>query len=166
MGLASSFFELAWQTSNSFLGAAGPLWAMKVRQSPKEVDMMDKQRTGVGASEGEISVDHGEPSKAFGLASSCSTANSLEVPMREPSKDAPADTVQHLNRVLKLDGPMSFQRVVLDNALSRHSLAFVAKRAGVRRETIWRYKTGVRAPFETLVKIVGTLGASLVVAED
>jgi DNA-binding phage protein len=83
------------------------------------------------------------------------------------ANNATKDHIEHLNRVLELDGAMTFQKVLLDKALSHHALAFVAKHAGVRRETIWRYRSGeVRAPFETLVKIVGVIGARLVVIAD
>jgi DNA-binding phage protein len=41
----------------------------------------------------------------------------------------------------------------------------IAEQVGVRRETLWRYKTGaVRAPFKTLVKIMAAVGVKLVVA--
>jgi DNA-binding phage protein len=87
--------------------------------------------------------------------------------MPKLAKNVAKDNIEHLNRVLKLDGAMTFQKVLLDNALSHHALAFVAKQAGVRRETIWRYRSGeVRAPFETLVKIVGVIGAKLVIVTD
>jgi DNA-binding phage protein len=84
-----------------------------------------------------------------------------------PKAIAPNEVVDQLNRVLKLDGALIFQKVLLDNVLSRHPLALVARRVGVRRETIWRYKTGqVRAPFDVLVKIAGVIDARIVLVTD
>jgi DNA-binding phage protein len=46
-------------------------------------------------------------------------------------------------------------------------MTLVAERAGVRRETIWRYETGeTAAPFETLVKIIAAVGAKLIIVSD
>jgi DNA-binding phage protein len=76
-------------------------------------------------------------------------------------------TIAHLNRILKLDGPVTFQKVLFDIALSHQSLASVAEQVGVRRETVWRYKTGAcRAPFETLVKLIGVIGAKFVIVHE
>jgi probable addiction module antidote protein len=78
-------------------------------------------------------------------------------------RGAPNSIVAHLSRVLERDDPMTFQKVLLDIAYS-HGPASIAEKVGVRRETLWRYKTGiVRAPFETLVKIMAAIGAKLVV---
>jgi predicted transcriptional regulator len=75
--------------------------------------------------------------------------------------------VEHLNRVLALNDPMNFQKVLLSYARGRHELALVAEQAGVRRETIWRYETGVAtAPLEVLVKIIAAIGAKLVIVAD
>jgi len=75
--------------------------------------------------------------------------------------------VEHLNRVLALDDPMSFQKTLLSYARGRHELALVAEQAGVRRETIWRYETGATAaPLEVLVKIIAAIGAKLVIIPD
>jgi probable addiction module antidote protein len=77
--------------------------------------------------------------------------------------DTPNSIVAHLSRVLERDDPMTFQKVLLDIAFN-HGLASVAEQAEVRRETLWRYKTGtVRAPFDTLVKIMAAVGIKLVV---
>jgi DNA-binding phage protein len=62
---------------------------------------------------------------------------------------------------------MTFQMMLMDIACSRHEMALVAKQAEVRRETLWRYRTGAaRAPFETLVKILAVIGAELVIVAD
>ncbi len=58
---------------------------------------------------------------------------------------------------------MAFQKELLEIAYS-HGHVSIAEQVGVRRETLWRYKAGtVRAPFETLVKIMAAVGAKLVV---
>ena len=72
--------------------------------------------------------------------------------------------LDHLNRVMKLDDPMTFQKVLLDIAHGQHGPMVIAKQAGVRRETIWKYKNGIAPmPFETLVKIIAMIGAKLVI---
>jgi DNA-binding phage protein len=77
------------------------------------------------------------------------------------------DIVAHLNKVLKLDGPMTFQIMLLQIACSHHEMALVAKQAEVRRETLWRYRTGAaRAPFETLIKILALIDSKLVIVAD
>jgi hypothetical protein len=43
-----------------------------------------------------------------------------------PKAIDPNEIVDQLNRVLKLDGALIFQKVLLDNVLSRHPLALVA----------------------------------------
>jgi DNA-binding phage protein len=79
-------------------------------------------------------------------------------------KKSPTNVVGHLNDVLRLDDPMTFQKVLLDLVLGQHELAEVSKRAGVRRETIWRYRAGTaHAPFGTLIKIIALLEARLVI---
>jgi probable addiction module antidote protein len=61
------------------------------------------------------------------------------------------------------DDPMAFQKELLEIAYS-HGHVSIAEQVGVRRETLWRYKTGTaRAPFETLIKIMAAVGAKLVV---
>ena len=75
--------------------------------------------------------------------------------------------VEHLNRVLALDDPMTFQKVLLGYARSRHDLTLLAEQVGVRRETIWRYETGAAtAPLQVLVKIIAAIGAKLVIMAD
>src|ERR1700737_267720 len=84
--------------------------------------------------------------------------------MPEVIKNGPNNVIERLNMIMKLEGPMTFQKVLLNIAHSQHGLAFIAEQAGVRRETIWRYKTGAaRAPFETLVKIIALIGGELVI---
>jgi DNA-binding phage protein len=74
---------------------------------------------------------------------------------------------KRLNKVLRSDDPMTFQKVLLDLVLGHHGVAEVSRQAGVRRETIWRYRTGAaQAPFETLVKIIALIGAKLVIVAD
>jgi len=83
------------------------------------------------------------------------------------TKNAQNNMIEHLNKVLSLDDPMTFQKVLLDYARGRHELTLVAERAGVRRETIWRYETGqTAAPLEILVKIIGAVGAKLIIVSD
>jgi DNA-binding phage protein len=87
--------------------------------------------------------------------------------MPKVAKNAQDNMVEHLNRVLALDGPMTFQKVLLNYACSRHELTRVAEQAGARRESIWRYRTGeTAAPLETLVKIIAVVGAKLVIISD
>ena len=83
------------------------------------------------------------------------------------TKNAQNNMVEHLNRVLALNDPMTFQKVLLGYARGRHELARVAEQAGVRREMIWRYETGATtAPLEVLVKIIAAIGAKLVIMAD
>jgi DNA-binding phage protein len=94
-------------------------------------------------------------------------ASWIEIPMSKLNKNAPINILDHLNRVLNRDDPMTFQKVLLDIAHSHHGLALVAKQVGVSRETIWRYRTGYSpAPFEILVKIIAMIGAKLVIVAD
>jgi DNA-binding phage protein len=87
--------------------------------------------------------------------------------MPKITKNARNNMVEHLNRVLALNDPVTFQKVLLGYARGRHELALVAEQAGVRRETIWRYETGAAtAPLEVLVKIIGAIGAKLVIVAD
>jgi DNA-binding phage protein len=82
-------------------------------------------------------------------------------------KNTSNDVVAHLDKVLNLENPMTFQMMVLEIACSRYEMAFVAKQAGVRRETLWRYRTGaVRAPFEALIKILAVIGAKVLIVAD
>ena len=75
--------------------------------------------------------------------------------------------VEHLNRVLARNDPITFQKVLLGYARGRHELALVAEQAGVRRETIWRYETGAAtAPLEVLAKIIAAIGVKLVIISD
>jgi predicted transcriptional regulator len=75
--------------------------------------------------------------------------------------------VEHLNKVLALDDPMTFHKVLLGYARSRHDLTLLAEQAGVRRESIWRYETGAAtAPLEVLVKLIAAIGAKLVIIAD
>jgi DNA-binding phage protein len=77
------------------------------------------------------------------------------------------DIAAHLNRVLALDGSLTFQIMLLQTACSRHEVALVAQHAEVRRETLWRYRNGAaRAPFETLIKVLPLIGAKLVIVAD
>jgi DNA-binding phage protein len=86
---------------------------------------------------------------------------------RPRPKNTSNDIVAHLNKVLNLENPMTFQMMVLEIACSRHEIAFVAKQAGVRPETLWRYRTGAaRTPFETLIKILAMIGAKLLIVAD
>jgi DNA-binding phage protein len=74
------------------------------------------------------------------------------------------DVFAHLNRVLSLHDPMTFQKTLLEFVHGELGLKQIANRTGVRRETVWRYRTGaVRAPFGTIVKIVALLGAKVVI---
>ena len=83
------------------------------------------------------------------------------------TRNASRITIERLNSVLKLDDPMTFQKVLLDCALSHHAVTSLAKQIGVRRETIWRYRTGdAQAPFGTIVKIIAVMGAKLVIVRD
>ena len=79
--------------------------------------------------------------------------------------DTPNSIVARLSRAWERDNdPMAFQKVLLDIAYSQGHVS-IAEQVGVRRETLWRYKTGaVRAPFKTLVKIMAAVGVKLVVA--
>ena len=87
--------------------------------------------------------------------------------MPKITKNAPNNMVEHLNRVLALDDPITFQKVLLGYARSRHEQGLVAEKAGVRRETIWKYETGAAtAPLEVLVKIIAAIGAKLVIIAD
>jgi DNA-binding phage protein len=87
--------------------------------------------------------------------------------MSKITKNAQNNMVEHLNRVLVVNDPMTFQKVLLGYARGRHELALVAEQAGVRRETIWRYETGAaKAPLEVLVKIIAAIGAKLVIIPD
>jgi DNA-binding phage protein len=82
---------------------------------------------------------------------------------RQPS----ANIVENLNRLLQLDDPMSFQKLLMDIALSTHGLESIAEHAGVRRQTVWRYRSGAnQARFETLVKIIALIGGKLVIVAD
>jgi DNA-binding phage protein len=86
---------------------------------------------------------------------------------RPRPKNTSNDIVAHLNKVLNLENPMTFQMMVLEIACSRHEIAFVAKQAGVRPETLWRYRTGAaRTLFETLIKILAMIGAKLLIVAD
>jgi hypothetical protein len=62
--------------------------------------------------------------------------------MPKITENARHTMVEHLNRVLALNDPMAFQKVLLGYARGHDKLALVAEQAGVRRETIWRYETG------------------------
>ena len=85
----------------------------------------------------------------------------------KPTRQVSNELVVHLNRILSLHDPMTFQKMLLDCVHSFHDTAQVAKQARVRRETIWRYRTGAaQAPFGTIVKIVALLGARLVILVD
>src|ERR1700680_314305 len=77
--------------------------------------------------------------------------------------DTPNSIVARLSRAWERDNdPMAFQKVLLDIAYSQGHVS-IAEQVGVRRETLWRYKTGaVRAPFKTLVKIMAAVGVKLV----
>jgi DNA-binding phage protein len=87
--------------------------------------------------------------------------------MPKVTKNGPNNMVEHLNRVLALDEPMTFQKVLLGYARGHHDLMLLAEQVGVRRETIWRYETGAAtAPLETLVKIIAAVGAKLVIIPD
>jgi DNA-binding phage protein len=87
--------------------------------------------------------------------------------MAKLTKNPPNNMIEHLNEVLSLDDPITFQRVLLDYARGRHELASIAEQAGVRRETIWRYETGATAaPFETVIKIIVAIGAKLIIVPD
>jgi hypothetical protein len=62
---------------------------------------------------------------------------------------------------------MSFQKLLLGIAYDYYGAASIAQCAGVRRETLWRYKTGAaKAPLEALDKIMGLLGAKLAVVPN
>ena len=87
--------------------------------------------------------------------------------MPKITKNTRNNMVEHLNRVLALNDPITFQKVLLGYARGRHELALVAEQAGVRRETIWRYETGAAtAPLEVLVKIIAGIGAKFVIMVD
>jgi DNA-binding phage protein len=87
--------------------------------------------------------------------------------MPEINENARNNIIEHLNRVLALDDVMTFQKLLLSYARSRDELTRIAEQVGVRRETIWRYETGVvTAPFEVLVKIIAVIGAKLVIIPD
>jgi DNA-binding phage protein len=76
-------------------------------------------------------------------------------------------TIEHLNRILTVADPMTFQRVLFDIALSPQPLESITEQVGIRRETIWRYKTGThRAPFKILVKVMGVIGAKFIVVSE
>jgi DNA-binding phage protein len=88
-------------------------------------------------------------------------------PVPKLTKKTPDKVVEHLNRVLSSNDALTFQKVLLDFVHGHYDLAQVAKQAGVRRETIWRYRTGAaQAPFETLVKIIALIGAKFVIVAD
>jgi DNA-binding phage protein len=73
-------------------------------------------------------------------------------------------TIEHLNRILTV---MTFQNVLFDIALSHRPLESIAEQVGIRRETIWRYKTGThRAPFKILLRIMGVIGAKFIVVSE
>jgi DNA-binding phage protein len=79
----------------------------------------------------------------------------------------PNNVVEHLNRVLSSDDPITFQKVLLDIVHGRYGAEQVAKQAGVRRETIWRYRSGEsEAPFGTLAKIIPLVAAKFVIVAD
>jgi len=84
---------------------------------------------------------------------------------KRPKKPSP-NIAEQLNRLLQLGDAIAFQKLLLDIAQSHHSLGSVAEQVGVRRETIWRYRSGTRAPLETLVRIIALIGTKLVVVDD
>ena len=87
--------------------------------------------------------------------------------MPKITKNAPNNMLEHLNSVLARADTITFQKVLLSYARSRHEQGLVAEQAGVRRETIWKYETGAAtAPLEVLVKIIATIGAKLVIIPD
>jgi DNA-binding phage protein len=73
----------------------------------------------------------------------------------------PNNVVEHLNKVLRSDDPTIFQKILLDFIHGQHAAAYIAEQVGVRRETIWRYRNGVAAPFGTVAKMVPLIGATL-----
>jgi DNA-binding phage protein len=114
-----------------------------------------------------ISLDIDRMPRALRFAPTLGPPSWIEILMSRLNKNAPNNILDHLNRVLNRDDPMTFQKVLLDIAHNHHGLALVAKQVGVRRETIWRYRTGDSpAPFEILVKIIAMIGAKLVIVAD
>ena len=86
------------------------------------------------------------------------------MPKLTEDRDRSKNIAMHLSAILQRDDPLTFQKVLLDIACSHHELSSLVEQVGVRRETLWRYKTGAaRAPFETLVKIMAVVGVKLVV---
>ena len=78
--------------------------------------------------------------------------------------DTPDSIIARLSRAwARDDDTMAFQKELLEIAYSQGHVS-IAEQVGVRRETLWRYKTGTaRAPLETLIKIMAAVGAKLVV---
>jgi DNA-binding phage protein len=86
-------------------------------------------------------------------------------PVTNHLEQIPHDLIAHLNRVLSLHDPMTFQKTLLEFAHGHLELKQIANLTGARRETVWRYRTGAaRAPFGTIVRIVALLGAKVIIA--
>ncbi len=79
-------------------------------------------------------------------------------------QDTPDSIVARLNGTWEHDDEaMAFQKELLEIVYSKGHVS-IAEQVGVRRETLWRYKTGAaRTPLETLVKIMAALGVKLAV---
>jgi DNA-binding phage protein len=87
--------------------------------------------------------------------------------MSQLAKTAPGTAVEYLNRILCSADPITFQKVLLNIVHGYFEEGEVAERVGVRRETIWRYRTGItKAPFGVIMQLIGLLGAKVVIVAE
>jgi DNA-binding phage protein len=87
--------------------------------------------------------------------------------MSQLAKTTPAIAVEYLNKILCSADPITVQKVLLNTVHGYFEAGEVAERIGVRRETIWRYRTGIaKAPFGVIVKLIGLLGAKVVIVAE
>jgi DNA-binding phage protein len=102
-----------------------------------------------------------------GLSKASFGVQKREISSDQSSRANSHDLIAHLNRVLSLQDPMTFQKTLLEFAHGHFELKQIANLTGARRETVWRYRTGAaRAPFGTIVKIVALLGAKVVIVAN
>ena len=81
-------------------------------------------------------------------------------------KNMRAIAIAKLGKALEND-VATFQQALLDIACNDPYVQVdVAEQTGIRRETLWRYKTGTRASLATLLKIMAVVGAKLAVVPN